>query len=240
MAAIVQTSANSTNANSPASITATYAATVAGNFLLLAVTVISDGSPVPSITTPAGWTLIGSSSGAIHITSLFIRANNPGGLTSTAVTISADNGGAACAFAEISGMSDSPTLEFSATGADAGSTAIPAIFSSPVPNVAELNFFAIGRQLASTITYSNSDVWSTPLQSASSTNGTSNTAIDLFICFNTGLVAPQTSGTLSGVVAFHSVAVRYRALASYPYVLTTVGGSRGLYVPQFNQGMIGG
>lgn len=235
--ALKQSGQTSSSAVSPTSITPSLGvASTAGNLLLL--TVVVTGNPV-SITTPANWTLVSSSTiaGALSV-ALFMQANAPS-LTSQAVTITATGGGASASIFEFSGVG--PTIQVEASGqANATSNSYgTGLTPATVPFANELLFYVVGFA-AATLTPSNSFEWSGNTAGAVSTGGTPNAQIANFWGISPGNFPSSIGGGFSASVVHGQVEGRFFVQGSDSITLDIVGGNAGIYVPTFYQGMIGG
>lgn len=235
--------ANSTVA-APTSITpALTVASTAGNFLLLVVSVTGTS---PTITTPANWSnpvAVGSS--PTTLTDVFIYPNNPGGITSVAVTVgSTTAGGAVASIYEFSGVSStlrssSVTNLFTNNGVGtSGSIQTPNNFQT----VDTLAVTVSGR-VASTITptFDSFYTWSTSVQGAVSTGATTNVQQDVYWTeiLSSGPL-PDFSATYGSSVNHEEIIILFSTLNSFKQNVTSVGGVIGTLVGQHYQGMIGG
>jgi hypothetical protein len=159
-----------TSVNSPTSVTPTLGvASAKGNLLL--ITVFCTGSS-PSITTPAGWTLISSAANAVAASAIFAILNNSGGITAVAITISATNGGAVATIYEVAatGLLSDTSLENNYNSNLWGS----APFFSLVTEINELDLITIGVIAANTITTTAQGDFKTITGPTSSTTATTN------------------------------------------------------------------
>lgn len=233
---LLQSNATASAAASPTSITPTLGSpSTAGTLLVLAVA--ATGS-APSITSPgAGWVAFGNSAPGNLARALFYMLNNPGGITSVPVTVSAATGGAAASIFEFSGVGIGAILEFSNAPANTnGAFANP--YTSNVPLTNELWFCAVHFQ-AGVLTPTTTPEWSAAVGAAVSTNGTPNAQIACFWAVNSSSNNPAISGTVSSN-NWAVRALRFQTGASNGISNDNIGGLAGQLVGQFYQGMIGG
>jgi hypothetical protein len=225
-----------TAANSPTSITATFASTIAGNLLLLFVAV--SGSPV-AITTPTNWTAIQVSAATDPMIALFAFTNNPGGITTVAVTVTATNGGATIMGYEFSGFgaSNLAPLEYSTIISGTG-TAIPNLFPDNMPSPNEVVVYGTAADAVVTFTNTQTPELTTD-GGVSSTVATTNIALKCENGTNTSSRSPQASVSLSVSEAWKAIAARFQSNQGN-ITYDSVGGVAGVYVGQFFQGSIGG
>lgn len=227
---IVQQNTAATSVNSPTSVTPTLGgASTAGNFLFMTVVVTGTS---PSITTPASWTLVTGASNATFAIAMFSRPNNPGGITSVAITISATNGGAVATIYEFGGIGVAPTtdlvqsLNFSGTGLTGSQTTPPA-------DLGELEIIVMGVVATSVISTSSQGSFTIITGPTSSTVATTNAQKIDYISLNiptqdTGLTNSVTGGAQN--IAFAQA--RYITASSTP--LNRGGVNGGIYVGTVN------
>lgn len=193
--ALVQSNGVATSVNSPASITASLAsASTAGNLLILAVTVTG---ATPSISTPAGWTLINSSGNASIAGALFILPRNAGGITTVVVTLTnATNGGAAASMFEFSNVNANPPPQEFVQSFALTSSAFPFTGSvSQVQQLSELSFFTCGFQATTTLLGAGTGGdYSGNTAGATSTVATTNVTIVNLFAINAGSGTPTQGG----------------------------------------------
>ncbi len=232
----VQKVTNQTAANSPASITATFASTTAGNLLLLFVAV--SGSPV-AITTPTNWTAIQVSTATDPMIALYAFPNNPGGITVVTVTVTATNGGAAVMGYEFSGFgaSNLAPVEFSTIVSGTG-TAIPNLFPTNMPSPNEAVVYGTAGDASVTFTQTQTPEFTSD-GGTSSTVATTNIALKCQNATNASSNSPQASVSLSVSEAWKAIAARFQSNQGN-ITYDSVGGLAGVYVGQFFQGSIGG
>lgn len=192
--ALVQQNTAASTTSAPASITPTLGtASTAGNLLLLAVTVTAT-SGTPSITTPAGWTLLTSQAFTSQSSALFSRPNNPGGITAVVITLSGDTtGGAVATIAEFSNTG-AQTNDFANSS---GSTPNLNNFFPPATAIQELSVYAV-TLFGNTATYSKTDDFSTIVAMTASTGATSNVQLGMFLAVNGGTSTSENFGSLTG------------------------------------------
>src|SRR5215472_4319406 len=154
---IVQSVPTATSVNSPASITPTCAATVAGNLLIMVV--VATGAS-PTVSTPASWNLLGTSGNATVVVAVFSRPNNPGGITSVVVTLNnITNGGAVASIFEIANMPPGATPDFSVFF-NSTSNQFPYTSTSVVSATQELSLYSVGFPTSATLTSTNASDYS--------------------------------------------------------------------------------
>ena len=220
----IQSIVAATSVNSPASVTPTFAATQIGSFLILFV--VATGTS-PTITTPASWTLLVSTSSTTIAYACFIRPNNPGGITSVAVTVSATNGGAVAGGIEIA-TAGNPTEDvpsfntFNFTGSTFSS------FTNPIVTaLGELAFFIVGciGGNAITLTSNPGSYVLNASASASSTVATTNAQLAVYQNLSMSTSDQVPAGSIAGgsqpVV---NSALRFLTSASTP-ISRGVGGA---------------
>jgi len=223
----------------PASITPTFGgASTAGNFLVLIVCVTGT---TPSITTPGGWTSIRNNVTNAIAFGFFIFPNNPGGITSVAVTVGGTGGGAAAAMFEFTSMPNN------ISGAE-----VTGIFTSvgtpnPIVNVSggivppfinELVFCALAFAAATVNSNANTPDLTNSVGNVVSTSGAPNAQLACF--WGLSLLNIPTGGNMT---LGTSVAVQFevaRFLSAFGQAVDyTPGSPRGAVWPPYYQGSIG-
>jgi hypothetical protein len=234
----------------PGSITA-----VAGNLLVVVIAALGTSPTIATPTSTGTWVQIQKTSGATLSFAMYMQANNAGG----AINPSSILGGTVTGWiAEI--------FEFTQTGANCGlqgsaqgaqSTAqLPNIFAglgAMFPNL--LYVYAVARATATQviqngglapINQSGVVAGSAPSTWTSSQlpqAGVQGLSLDFFWGSNLAQGPgpfPAGQGLLSSGVASVQIAAWFNTTASNSQVAGNIGGSEGIYVPQFYQGMVGG
>lgn len=240
VATLLQSNTAASSVASPVSVTPTLGvASTKGNLLLLSVCVTGT---TPSITTPAGWTLIQTNAPSGLVTSLFALSNNPGGITSVVVTVGGTGGGAVAAIFEFSGMGMVQSIEALTftTGTSNTYTGVAAAQLPSFPNfLNELIFYTIGFA-ATSLTPANSGEWSAVVGGIASTNGVPNAQIASFWGIQGVESLPVIGGSLGASVILGIINTRFMSGNEGRVSFATNMGARGIYVGAFNQGMIGG
>lgn len=232
----------SSSVASPTSITSTYSpATSTGTLLVLCVCATGTN---PTITTPANWSVLSYQHNASIASAIFYYPNNPGSITAVAVTVSASGGGAVASCFEFNGMGTIAQKLLSGTANIGTGTAVPDINANVLyqPNGNVLAVLLVARAAASfTSSFDTQAGWSSSQQAATSTNGTPNAQIDFYYTELSALGTNiNTSGTLGASVANVEILGLFAGVdTTYP-TFTPVGGTQGVLVGQFYQGMIGG
>lgn len=226
-------------ATGPTSISpALTTASKQGNCLVLAVLVT--GTTAVSITTPANWTFLANGAqGTVFLLDLFIFPNNPGGITSVTVTVTATVGNAAAAIFEFSGTG--PMTQEKVQGfAQLAITSYGNQMNPYVPYGNELLFYVAGFNPA-TLTPANSAEWSSAVGTVVSTGGAPNAQL---ACFwgNPPASIPNSviGGSLSASVNAGVVELRFVNGTIPALVQDNINGQSGIFVPSFYQGQIGG
>lgn len=235
----------------PGSITA-----VAGNLLVVVIAVLGTSPTIATPTSAGTWVQIQKTSGATLSFAMYMQANNAGG----AINPSSVLGGTVTGWiAEI--------FEFTATGGNCGlqgsvqtaqSTAqLVNIFSSQQASFPNLLFcYAVARATATQVIQNSGlaplnqsgmivgtspSTWTTSQLPQAGVQGLS---LDFFWGSNFAQGAgsfPSGLGLLSSGVASVQIAAWFNTTASpFQQVAGNIGGSEGIYVPQFYQGMVGG
>lgn len=143
----VQAVGATTAAANPASVAATIGASVAGNFLFCVVIAIGAGSP--TISTPAGFTQVFTTGTTTIKQSVFVQANNAGGVTTVTANLT-NSTGAAIFVVELSGVPKA-VLEFLSCVGGAGNGSGYGSIVTNVPAVSmylEHWFVALGHNTA--------------------------------------------------------------------------------------------
>ena len=230
-------------ANAPTTASITAMATTAGTLLLFSVTATSSGTP--TIASPGGaWATVYNTSIAGLAYALFVQLSNAGGITTITSNLSTTTGGGACAgFLELQSepLSQAWANDFS-TSYNQSTTNIPWTGITPVVNFAELLFYIVHRQ-ATSFTPNNTIDWVSGVMNTVSTGSTTNAQQDGYIAISSQQLGQASGGgTIGGAIPSALGYARYTAPISFPSNFPTVpeGGKSGVYVPLFNQGMIGG
>lgn len=234
----------------PGSITA-----VAGNLLVVVIAALGTSPTIATPTSAGTWVQIQKTSGATLSFAMYMQANNAGG----AINPSSVLGGTVTGWiAEI--------FEFTATGANCGlqgsvqtaqSTAqLVNIFAGLQQMQPELLFcYAVARATATQVIQNSGlapinmqgmGVGTPPITWTASQlpqAGVQGLSLDFF--WGTNLAQgvgpyPVGQGLLSSGVASVQIAAWFNATLSPPVAPGNIGGSQGLYVPPFYQGMVGG
>jgi hypothetical protein len=241
MGVVVTTSTNKSTANAPTSIGVTGLSPGVGDLLLFAVVATSSGTP--TISSPGGsWQQVfnlSKSTLAYALFALYNYASGVSSITSNLATTTA--GGAVCAFHDVSGLGNNQALDLETDGSQA-TTSVPWPSISNVGYVNELLYYSVGR-IASTYTPNNTWEWTGDFGAVVSTGSTTNAQLDgYFALMPQEFSQPQGGGNLSSAVASYLGYARFNHSADFPlsFVESPAGGNAGLYVPQFNCGMIGG
>lgn len=216
---LVQSINAASNAAGPTTITPTFGGgSVAGNLLLLVVAVA--GTTV-SITTPANWTLVATQTIAgVGQIALFSFANNTGGITAVAVTVTATAGSAVASMFEFSGIPATATADFS--NAFAINTGTQRITSFPPPPFAsELLFISAAFNATTTLLASapfstGNASWSANTAGGTSASGSPNLTIANWWGLSPGPGGEQDIVRLTATVLLMAVAVRYQTNANGP------------------------
>jgi hypothetical protein len=232
---------NASTINSPTSLVCSWGATSAGNLLILMVS--ATGSS-PTVTTPGGWTALGSNPGTSISTYLFTLANNAGGLTGVTLACSATNGGISASFFEFSGMPAANNAEYTNTFSGTG-TAVPQLVTSNVQKTDELCLAFVASNATASLSTSGSRTpeWVGNVNGIGSTNATTNTRNNTYYGASVGTSTPFIQGTLSVSVVWSAICVRLLSSDSGPFsvpVIAIIGGNAGQVAGQFFQGMVGG
>lgn len=236
---LIQSVGAATSVAAPTSITVSgITATTAGNVLYLWVAV--GGSGTPGITTPANWTLVGTSGGATQTLACFSYPSNPGGITSVTVSLTGTATSAVAVFSE-GNEANPPQIEFvdsgGATGTTFPATVVNAQTTPGILYLGEVWFCAFSwNSTAATFTAGMSTGW-TLLQQTLSTGGTPNTGLRVY--FNTisqstiGLTAAGNTLNVStnrsaGLLRIAPASATPLNVAGSPSSLMTVGYSGAL------------
>lgn len=228
--ALVQSNAVATSVNGATNIAATLSSpSTFGNLLLLSV---ATGGGAPTITTPAGWTLIASVVTGTIALDLFMLPANPGGIQTIAggVTISNTNGGGVASMFEFSGVS-SASLDQSNTQNGTSAAPLQLVLSGVATQNNELFFAVFAHTTAFSLTSANLTNFSADTASGTSTVATNNVVLHNFWGQNF-LNAPNPAmagnGTLTGSTAWRNLMVR---LFGGPTIINNnVSGNPGLLV----------
>lgn len=241
---VVQALTSASVANAPTTASITSVATTANNLLLWIVTATSSGTP--TIASPGGaWAALYNTSIAGLAYALYVQLANAGGITTITSNLATTTAGGACAgFLELASTPGSQAWanDFN-TSYNQGTTSVP--WSNTITNVVKIGefiFYCIHRQ-ASTLTNKNTFEWNNNFGTTVSTGSTTNAQQDGFACLTgESLGQPAGGGTLSGAVPSALGYARFTSPISFPFNYPTApeGGNSGIYVPIFNQGMIGG
>lgn len=230
---LVQSGNAASSAAGPASITpALGVASTAGNLLVLCVT---NTNTTGTITTPAGWTLLQSNSQSGLVSNLYYIINNAGGITSVVVTLGGTAGGAVASIFEFSGVGGVAVDQNSIAGTTSNAFSAPTITTSLT---GELCFMHVG-YAAATLTPTASGEWSSAIGTVSTTGAPNAQDSCFWAQSNVGNV-PTLTGSFSASVIHAQNLVTFNVLGTMPVVHDSIGGLAGVYVGQFNQGMIGG
>lgn len=234
---------NASSANSPTSLVCSWAATVAGNLLIL---MVSATGTSPSVTTPGGWSVLASNPGASISTYIYCLPNNAGGLTGVTLSCSATNGGISASFLEFAGMPGVNSVEYTNTFSGTG-TSVPQLITDTVLKTNELFLAFVASNATGSFSSSGSRTpeWAGNLNGIGSTNGTTNTRNNDYWATNGGSSStPQIQGTLSPSVIWSAIGVHMLSSSSgafsSPLPTNIISGNAGVVVGQFFQGMIGG
>lgn len=231
--ALVQSANAASNAAGPASIAPAYGVgTTAGNLLILCVT---NTNTTGTITTPAGWTLLQANSQSGLISNLYYQLSNAGGITTVTVTIGGTAGGAVATLLEFSGIGTATLDQNSIAGTTSNAFTSPTITTSLT---GELCIMHVG-YAAATLTPTASGEWSAPIGTVS-TSGAPNAQDSVFWAVSHIGNVPTLTGALSASVLHAQNLTTFNVLGTLLVVKDNVGGLAGVYVGQFNQGMIGG
>lgn len=203
-----------------------------GTLLLLAVVVTGTS---PTITTPANWTSVGGINGASLTIQLYSFFANSGGIASVAVTLGGTVTGAVASIFEFSGASPgsvSNTANQLGTGTSYGDAPLSISTQS-----GELLFYMVGF-VPATLTPNNSAEWSSAV--GTGIQG----AVTQLACFWGITTVPASrekiGGSFSASVANAEQVVRF-TLGTLPATSDVTNyGNRGVMVPTFYQGTIGG
>lgn len=223
--------------------------TTAGNLLI--VHIIAKGTS-PTIATPTSagtWTQIQKTQGAVISYAMYMQANTAGG----AINPSSVLGGTVTGWI-------ANIIEFTQCGANCGlqgsnmlTSAVAQLTNifplSPQANPNTLFVYGVGRN-GGLITPQNSGLnaqnqtsgWSSSFFPQENVQGCS---LDFFwgsnLCQQLYTPYPSASGLLDSAVASVAIGAWFNTIAS-PFQQTpgNIGGSEGIYVPQFYQGMVGG
>lgn len=233
----------------PGSITA-----VAGNLLVVVIAVLGTSPTIATPTSTGTWTQIQKTQGATLSFAVYMQANNAGGaINPSSVLAGTVTGWVAAIF------------EFTATGANCGlqnsamqTSAVAQLTNIFASQIGQMNpellfFYAVARATA-TITAQNTGLapinqqgvitggpsWSASVQPQAGVQGLS---LDTY--WGTNLAQgvgpyPSASGLLSGAVASVAIAAWFNATITPPSIGSPIGGTQGLYVPPFYQGIVGG
>jgi hypothetical protein len=204
-----------------------------GSLLILAVVVTGTS---PTVTTPAGWTQIGTGiNGAALTVQFYSLFNNAGGIASVAVTLAGTVTGAVASIFEFAQASPgvlSASANLSGTGTSYGDA--PLAIST---QAGELLFYMAGF-VPATLTPNNSSEWS-----AAVGTGVQGILAQL-ACFwgvsNIPLSTEKIGGSFSASVANAEQVARFTLGTVPKQPQDIIGGQSGIYVPSFYSGQIGG
>jgi len=236
MAVAVAQSATGNGTTTPA--TTTSITPTAKNLLVVVICALGTS---PTIATPTGGNFIQVQkvSGTALTMAMYILPNNPGGATVASSVLGGTVTGWISLIVEFSGATIDEALLSSANLSNSVA-ALANIFAgnTQIGQINELFLYAVGRATA-TITTANLFLnWSASVNALAGVQGMS---LDLYWAVAPGPGPfPQASGTLSGAVNSVQIGAWLNSDAAYPIKMTNVGGTAGIMIPQFNQGMIGG
>lgn len=204
--ALVQQKAGNSTAAAPAAFTlSAIPATTAGTFLVMGIAYAQSGAA--TVSTPAGWTVLASASSAGNTIGgrILYQANNPGGITSVALSALTGINGIAVWFAEFSNVFAVDAVYGSSGGAAAynNSSTAPAAtaYSASAGPLLLVGFETDVTGQAYTAANVGAG-WVTGT-TATSTLGATNAIIRPFFVFTSPIetLTYQLAGTLAGAIA---------------------------------------
>jgi hypothetical protein len=239
---LVQQNTASSAAASPASIVPTLGvASTAGNLLVLVVCVTGT---TPSVTNPAGWTVIRNTVANSLAMAIYYLPNNAGGITAVTVTLGGTSGGATATILEYSNIPqaglvlDAVAYNLNASSATPSTSLSGTIAGGgQVSQVPELLFACAYFAAATVNSNSNSAELSNSVANGVSTSGAPNAQTAAFWGLGTNQPFEQFTLNLSASVVWQVEMVRF--FTSGGQYQTFLGSGRGIVSPPYNQGSIG-